>query len=126
MVTFSIAKTAKTAKTVTRLGGCAALFALLGAAHCEGEGFVETLSLSQGECILQNPVNNPNPAAGSVGDVLQLADAGNVNDFIQCRLSVTFNSDASVNVVVFVSPADAQGHSFVDTGRPVDIVNLSR
>jgi hypothetical protein len=123
MVSFSITKTAK---TITRLGGCAALFALLGATQCEGEGFVQTFNLSQGECVLQNPVNNPNPAAGSVGDVLQLADASNVNDFIQCRLSLTFNSDQSVNVIVLVSPADAQGHSFVNTDRPVDIVNLSR
>lgn len=123
MVSFSITKTAK---TVTRLGGCAALFAVLGAAHCEGDGVVETLPLSKGECVLQNPINNPNPAAGSPGDVLQLADANNVNDFIQCRLSAAFNSSDSVNVVVFVAPIDAQCHSFVDSGRPAIIVNLSR
>lgn len=123
MASFSIAKTAK---TVAKLVGCAALLGLLGAASCEGQGFVQTLNLSPGECILQNPFNNPNPAPGSANDVLQLADASNVNDFIQCRLSLVFNSDQSVNVVVYVSPSDAQGHSFVDSGRPAIIVNLSR
>src|SRR3954462_4669232 len=108
MVSFSIEKTARTAKTVTRLGGCAALFALLGAAHCEGEGFVETRSLSKGECVLQNPVNNPNPAAGRLGDVLQPAAASNATDFLQGDLSLRFNSDGSGKGVVFVSPADAQ------------------
>ncbi|HEY6174192.1 MAG TPA: hypothetical protein VIX73_07100 [Kofleriaceae bacterium] len=123
MVSFSISKTAK---TVAKLIGCAALLGLLGAASCEGEGFVQTLSQPKGECILQNPVGNPHPPAGSRNDVLQLADASNVNDFIQCRLSLVFDSDASVNVVVYVSPPDAQGHSFVDSGRPAIIDNLSR
>src|SRR5262249_12780385 len=106
--------------------GCAALLGLLGAASCEGEGFVQTLDQPQGQCILQNPVGNPRAPAGSRNDVLQLADASNVNDFIQCPLTNVFRNNASVNGVVFVSPPDAQGHSFVDSGRPAIIDNLSR
>jgi hypothetical protein len=74
---------------------------------------------------LENPQTNPHPPAGVEGDVLQLADASNVNDFIQCRIRRVFPSE-SVNVVVVVSRPDAQGHGFVDNDRPAIIVNLSR
>jgi hypothetical protein len=124
MVSFSIANTVKTA---ARLVGCAALLGLTTAASCEGDGFVETLDVVEpGQCFLQNPVTNPHPAAGSVDDVLQLANPNNVNDFIQCRLVEALENGTSVNVIVLVSPQDARGHSFVDSGQPAIIVNLSR
>jgi hypothetical protein len=125
MVSFSIANTVKMA---ARLVGCAALLGLTTAASCEGDGYVETLDVVEpGQCFLQNPVTNPHPAAGTVGDVLQLANANDVNnDFIRCRLVEALQNGTSVNVIVLVSPQDARGHSFVDSGQPAKIVNLSR
>ena len=124
MVSFSIANTVKMA---ARLVGCAALLGFTTAASCEGDGYVETLSFVEpGQCFLQNPATNPRPAAGTVGDVLQLANASNVNDFIQCRLVEALQNGTSVNVIVHVSSQDAQGHSFVDSGQPAKIFNLSR
>lgn len=124
MVSFSIANTVKMA---ARLVGCAALLGVTTAASCEGDGYVEALDVVEpGQCFLQNPVTNPHPAAGTVGDVLQLANASNVNDFIQCQLVEALQNGTSVNVIVLVSPQDARGHSFVDSGQPAKILNLSR
>lgn len=124
MVSFSIANTVKMA---ARLVGCAVLLGVTTAASCEGDGYVEALDVVEpGQCFLQNPVTNPHPAAGTVGDVLQLANASNVNDFIQCQLVEALQNGTSVNVIVLVSPQDARGHSFVDSGQPAKILNLSR
>ena len=89
MVSFSIANTVKTA---ARLVGCAALLGLTTAASCEGDGYVETLDVVEpGQCFLQNPVMNLCFVVGIVGDVLQLANATDVNnDFIRCRLVEVF------------------------------------
>jgi hypothetical protein len=115
------------AKPLSKLCGAVALLGLLTAATCEGGGFVDVESLAPGQCILANPILfPPHPPAGQDGDVLQLADKGNVNDFIQCRIIAVTDVDTTVNVVVHVSPSDAQGHGFVGNGRPAIIVNLSR
>jgi len=115
------------AKWFPRLLLGALLWSFLGAATCDGlvEVFRSTSS-NKGECALF--YDQDHPPGIQFGDILQLADSSNVNDFIQCKV-VEIHATVPP-VVVFVSPQDAEGHSFVgvypDLVRYGFMYNLSR
>jgi hypothetical protein len=117
------------AKTVARFASGIALFVTLSAATCEGDATVFVRSLEQpGSCTVLYPPDRP-PIHD--GDVMQIADANNVNDFIQCHAvdtGVSLFTDRPISISV--SPSDAQGHSWVahraDGPPNASVVNLSR
>ena len=127
-------KLSSSAKALSRLIVAGALFSLLGAATCDGFAHVySTPFLGKGNCVVDYNADVPRPAEN--GDVMQLADSENVNDFIQCHVtSVAIQATPPPDAppyTVGVSPEDAAGHDFVDnlqghTGRPGLMVNLSR
>lgn len=115
-------------KTILNLAGGAALFVILGAATCEGSALVERDPvLDAGICNVLIQFDAAPP--GERGETLQLANANNVNDFIQCQVASV--REATTQLTIDVSDQDAEGHSFVadrngQGGSPAIVVNLSR
>src|ERR1700733_6077502 len=100
-------------RIIPRMLGGAVLLGMLTAATCQGDVIVELADLPKSTCVLFFPANVA--PGGAEGDVLQLANKNNVNDFIQCRLSKTtpVDPDFLSEQLVTVSPVDAEGHGFI-------------
>jgi hypothetical protein len=117
------------AKTVARFASGIALFVTLSAATCEGDATVFVNSIEQpGSCTVTYPPDRPPIQSG---DVMQIADANNVNDIIRCHAASPGVSIAPDRpIFISVSPSDAQGHSWVahtaDGPPNASVVNLSR
>ena len=117
-------------RRLSRALGCAALLALVTAATCEGAAKVQVDPFRQaGDCSVIIAFDHQSP--GTFGDVLQVADANNVNDFIRCHLVKIDSVSFDAGVIVGVSIADTPGHRFVadstgQGGAPAIVVNLSQ
>ena len=116
-------------KTLSGLALGAGLFMLLGAARCDGPSLVKRGPLPNGQCTVTQPSGATAPI--QVGDVIQLANANNVNDFIQCRVLELGGDNGTGDYLVVISPVDAIGHAFVGDENgigslPAWLWNLSR
>jgi len=103
-----------------------ALLGLLCGATCEGTALIAIRGFDNGDpnwCTAIRPSGQP--SQGEFGDILQLANANNVNDFFQCQVTSSVESGDS-RYFVNISPTKAGQHPFAVAGAAVIVDNLSR